>query len=321
VWERELVLLLWVEDRAFEQLRRNAPDFLDWVSHRIEVPWFAPEEAVAELERALARVKWIAVAGVELVETAARGRTELEATRHYDDIVTAMEAGDVLVRGLERDDQLWRLLIAHAELRWRNRVVLAEPEVLPPFTWIVDARIEDWEQHARRLELLGVEHPWLVAALTGSAEENAALPFARVFSTNDAHMELLGRVSRGRLDDVTVRLARDLGLEDIADRLELTTWSREPITPERIERCLDGGLRGRRMFMRHVASLLPAPPRQAEPAAAIPIIAIAGWAVLAALFDNDGRVLRAWDPKQEPSFKRYVRRVARSTIRNEERGP
>lgn len=306
VWERELVLLLWVEDDALEHLRRNAPDFLDWVSHRIEVPWFAPQDAVAELQQALARVTWIAVAGAELVSVAAEGLREIEASWRYDEIMSAMERNDVLVRGLERDEELWRLLIAHAEVRWRHRVLLVEPRVLPPFVWVIDARIEDWEQNARRLELLGAAHARLVAALDmGRASRS---PLARWLAINEPHMELLGCVARSQLDDTTVKLARALGFPDVADHLELTTWSNDEVTPERIERSWSGGFRGRSALGRYVGKVI-ADELQIEPRQAADFERMA--IVVHRLFDDAARLLRAWDPRQEPSFERYLRRIAR----------
>jgi hypothetical protein len=312
VWERELVLLLWVEDGELEHLRRNAPDFLDWVSHRIEVPWFAPEGAVAELERALGRVKWIAVRGVELVAAAAEGRQEIEAFRQYDDLATAMDGGDVLVRGVETEDQLWRLMIAHAELRWRHRVVLAEPKVLPPFVVLIDTGVEDWEQRAGRLEALGVEHPRLVATLRDSPDE-ARGPRARALTIDDAHMELLGRVAREQLDHTSVSLARDLGLADVADALELATWSDERITPERLERGMSGGFRDRRAFGRYVASIIGSEVENVMAPGQGWKDVVKVWA-LEGVFLDDGRALRAWDPAKESSFERYVRSVTRRLL-------
>lgn len=309
VWERELVLLLWVEDDAFEHLRRNAPDFLDWISHRIEVPWFAPEEAVAELQLALTRVKWIAVAGVELVVEASKGRREIEASRPYDDLAAAMDSGDILVRGVETDDQLWRLMIAHVELRWRHRVVLAEPKVLPPFVVLIDTGVEDWEQRAGRLESLGVAHPRLVAALSESPDQ-ARGSRARALTIDDAHMELLGRVAREQVDHTAVTLARDLGLADVAEALELATWSDERITPERLERGMSGGFRDRRAFARHALQVVvdvllsgatPIPPSSEDLRESVSTV-----------FSRlllDPQLLRGWDSEKEPSFERFLRKI------------
>lgn len=311
VSERELVLLLWVEDDgALEHLRRNAPDFLDWVSHRIDVPWFAAEQAVAELQRALARVEWIAVSGAELAEVAADGRHVLEAGSHYGDIVRAMEDGDVLVRGLTSDDELWRLLIAHAEVRWRHRVLLVEPEVLPPLVWVVDARIEDWERSARRLESLGVEHARLVAALESIPGRAPLPPLARRLAIDEAHMQLLGRVARAQVHRGTVRLARSLELDDVADELELETWAGAQITPERVERGLRGGLRDRRALAYYVRSVIAREILDGMHPAARSVSAEAVQSTLETLFRDDARALRAWDPAQEPSFERFVQSAA-----------
>lgn len=314
VRERSLVLLLWVTDLGLEPLRRNAPDFLDWVSHRVEVPRFAPEEAARELELALARAKWIAVAGAELVAVAAEGRHELDAKQHYDDLAGALESGDVLVRGLERDDELWRLLIAHAEVQWRHRVVLAEPRILPPFSWIVDARVEDWEQGAVRLESLGVDHARLVAGLQSSPGA-PRLPFASALEIDEPHVELLGRVARAQLDHTAARLAQDLGLEDLAERLEPSSWSDEEVTPERLDRVLRGGLRERRGLADYVVSVV-------ERAVFSELLrhrkGLELWPDLAQdvaeqLYRDDGRALRRWDPAHG-SFSGFIRGVARTHV-------
>lgn len=312
VWERELVILLWVEDDALEHLRRNAPDFLDWVSHRIEVPWFAPEEAVAELHLALTRVKWIAVAGPELVAVAAEGRLEIEAGWHYGDLKTLLDCGDVVVRGVDDDDQLWRLMLAHAEVRWRYRIVLAEPIVLPPTVELIDARIEDWEQSAGRLESRGVEHARLVAALGCRRSGSSHLPPVRWLAVDEAHMELLGRVARGQVDHSTVGLARDVRLGDVADLLELATWSDDQVTPERVERGLRGGFRDRGSLARYVMKVL------FDELGSQPTVSTAleetGSIVATSLLGEEGRVLRAWDPTREPSFERYLRGVIRQEV-------
>ncbi len=309
VWERELVLLLWVDDDALERLRRNAPDFLDWVSHRIEVPWFAPEKAVAELQLALTRVKWIAVSGEELVVEASRGRRELDANRPYDDLAAAMDSGDVLVRRVETDDQLWRLMIAHAELRWRHRVVLAEPKVLPPFVVLISAGVEDWERLANRLEALGMENPRLVAALSDSPNE-ARGSRVRALTIDDTHMELLGRVAREQLDDASVSLARDLGLADVADALELATWSDERITPERLERSMSGGFRDRRAFARYALQVIV--DVLLSGTAPVPSSSEDLQESVSTVFSRlllDPQRLRGWDPEQAPSFERFLREL------------
>lgn len=221
--ERKLVLVLWTSKNGLQVLRRHAPDFLDWVSHRIEVPPFAPEEAMAEFDHALARVKWVAVAGAELLAAVAMNRHDLDAAQHYRTLVDTMDRGDVLVRGLKHDDQLWRLLVAHAEARWQHHVVLVEPRVLPPFAWIVDARLPDWEQRARRLQSLGVEHARLAAVLETRHGEQSQAPLGRGIPIDGAHMDLLGRVARAQIDHETSRLARNLGLHDVAEWLGATS--------------------------------------------------------------------------------------------------
>lgn len=318
VQERELVLLLWVPDGALETLRRHAPDFLDWVSHRIEVPLFAPAEAMAELPRALARVKWIAVAGAELVAVAAEGRQRIEATQPYDDVVGAMESGDVVVQGLEHDDQIWRVLIAHAEVQWHYHVILAEPKVVPPFMWLIDARIDEWNASARRLESYGLEHARVEAALSRNCGgEPLRLP--RALGIDEPHMDLLRRVARAQVDHATVRLAHDIGFDDVAEGLGPTIWSDEEITPERIEQGLRGGLRDRRALADFVT-------RTVERAIFdVPLgREYLSWPylvqdVLGLLYREDGRMLRDWDHAHEPSFEQHLRRVVRHHMVREHR--
>lgn len=315
VSERELMLLLWVEDEALEHLRRNAPDFLDWVSHRIEVPWFAPEGAVAELHRAMARVTWIAVAGAELVNVAAEGRLEIEAKQHYDEIANVMEIGDVLVRGLEHDDELWRLLIAHAAVGWGHHVVLAEPCVLPPCMWIIDARIEDWEKSARRLESIGVEYARLVAALESSPGRATRPLLARRLAIDEAHMELLGHVAREQVNPAAVKLAQDLGLDDIAEGLAPTTWSYDAMTPEQIDRSFRGGLRDRRALAGYVTSVVEqrAINELRKRSKGLGLLPDVVQDVLERLYREDGRELRAWEPART-TFDRYVGRLVASAF-------
>jgi hypothetical protein len=135
-------------------------------------------------------------------------------------------------------------------------------------------------------------------------------PLARALAIDAPHLELLGRVAWEHVDDVTLKLARELGLRDVANALELLTWSDDQITTERIERGLQGGFHERSGFARYVVKVvfegLPNPwgPSTIDRAST----------ALAGLLRDEGRVLKAWDPEQEPSFKEYLRRVAATVL-------
>jgi hypothetical protein len=224
----------------------------------------------------------------------------------YDDIAIAMDQGDILVRGLERDDDLWRLLLAHAEAQWRHRVVLAEPKVLPPFVWVIDARFEDWEQRTRRLESLGVPHAGLAAAL-GNEPGGANLPsLARALTTDEVHLEELRREARAPLTYAAERLAQELGLHDAALGWEPPRWSADEITRERLDHGLRGGLREQRLLASYVTVVVTqgVGPMLRRTGTRLLLSEIVKDTLLQ-LYRNDARLLRAWDPATM-SFEQYL---------------
>jgi hypothetical protein len=177
VREHGLAVLLWATPPVVLRLRTEAPDFLDWVSHRIDVPAFASPRELAALRGALARWRWVAVEGRGPWGAAFDGPVrELDVGVGHDELAPAMETGDVVVYGLEGDDSLWQLMFAHAQLQWRHRVVLVEPAVLPPVVELLTRG--DWEASARQLGVQGVPQARVVAALR-DLEVPMPLPAAR----------------------------------------------------------------------------------------------------------------------------------------------
>lgn len=227
VRERELAVFLWDTGPELQVLRREAPDFLDWVSHRIDVPEFASAHAIAELRRLLGRLRWVAVQGMagKVADLDGSWR-ELEAVPIYDELVGALEAGDVVVHGLASDDDAWRLLLAHAQVRWRHRVLLEDPEVVPPFVPVIDGTCADWEALALRLEHQRVATPRLAAALRDLPWPSSAADRARprVIPSTPQMMELLRLAAHAELATSAASSALELDLWDVAESWARTAW-------------------------------------------------------------------------------------------------
>lgn len=229
VHEHELAVFLWDTGPEVQVLRREAPDFLDWVSHRIDVPAFPPAHAVAELRRVLARFRWVAVRGMAVAISDLPGAwQELRGLPLYGQLVETLKAGDVVMRGLASDDDAWRLLLAHAEVQWPHRVLLDDPQVVPPLVPLVDGTSADWETLARQLEEGGVPHARIEAALRGLGALPATHPARiRVLDGRAPLRPLLQTAARSEIGGSAASDAMALGLEDVAESWARRAWQRD----------------------------------------------------------------------------------------------
>jgi tetratricopeptide (TPR) repeat protein len=228
VHEHELAVFLWDTGPEVQVLRRQAPDFLDWVSHRIDVPAFAPVRAVEELRRMVERFRWVATQGMRPPFGDLGGPWKEIEIEPYCKLVAALEDHDVVVRALRRDEDAWRLLFAHAQVQWKHRVLLEDPEVVPPFVSLVGGASANWETAALELRARGVEHARLEAALSDlDPRLDGSRPSEpRILASNEALMRLLVQASTRRIDTTAAKLALERGLTDVAEIWARTAWQR-----------------------------------------------------------------------------------------------
>lgn len=145
VSERGLAMFLWLTTDEWTELRAAAPDFVDWVSHRVVVPRFGP--AMDELRRALRGSRWVAVLD-RGVATAAFPETDavwLDPTADYEDVRRSMEAGPVVLRGpFFGRRTLMQYILTHTMAGWQHPVVLVEPKVIPLMIRVVPCEENPW---------------------------------------------------------------------------------------------------------------------------------------------------------------------------------
>ena len=172
--QRELRVVLFCDTETTIALARQAVDFFDWISHRVECPNRPPSFAVAGIRCALAaRAPGIVWRGgdLEAAFTAARPRGKLHkvsASRPYSEMLAEVQQhrGAWLAwTDIDSQFRLRRVRWALAEAGHRTRAILVEPTVSSPGWWPVHARLQDVREARGLLEKAGASHPGRVAAL------------------------------------------------------------------------------------------------------------------------------------------------------------
>lgn len=223
VQERSLAVFVWGNEEQLASLRTHAPDFLDWVSHRIDIPMFAPAHARARLRRVLTHSRWAALRGSpSLVASLGGTWHEVDASQPFGELFEAMTSSDVVVGSLEDDKDAWRLMIAHAQAQWAHRVLLVEPSVIPPVVPLVDARAARWEDLAETLRAHHRPYPRLEAALR-DLEHEAVARRPLIVAPEPNFMEVL-RTAAHREDARALGQAIDVGLTDVAEYWARRAW-------------------------------------------------------------------------------------------------
>ncbi|QRK11435.1 tetratricopeptide repeat protein [Archangium violaceum] len=162
-------------------LSRQAVDFLDWISLRLECPAGPAPYAVAGLRLALAaRVPGITWTGGDLEASfaAARPRRVLRrvsAARPYEELVTEAKAGKreewLAWTEVDGDFRLRRVRWALAEAGRRTRTLLIEPAVPSPGWWEVHGQVTEPGEARERLKQTGAAFPGRLAALVNLEPE------------------------------------------------------------------------------------------------------------------------------------------------------
>ncbi|WP_395834612.1 tetratricopeptide repeat protein [Archangium violaceum] len=172
--QRELRVVLFCDTETTVALARQAVDFFDWISHRVECPNRPPRFAVAGIRCALAArapgLMWLG-GNLEATFAAARPHGKLHrvsAARPYAEMLAEVrEHRGAWIAWTEVNShfRLRRVRWVLAEARHRTRTILIEPTVSSPGWWPVHARLQDVREARALLEKAGASFPGRLAAL------------------------------------------------------------------------------------------------------------------------------------------------------------
>jgi tetratricopeptide (TPR) repeat protein len=172
--QRELRVVLFCDTETSIALARQAVDFFDWISHRVECPNRPPRFAVEGLRFALAaRAPGIMWWGGDLEATfaAARPRGKLHkvsAARPYGEVLAEVRAHRrawIAFSDVNSPFRLRHVRWALAEAGHRTRAILVEPTVSSPGWWQMHAHIAAPSEARAELEKAGTPFPGRLAAL------------------------------------------------------------------------------------------------------------------------------------------------------------
>lgn len=172
--QRELRVVLFCDTGTTVALARQAVDFFDWISHRVECPNHPPRFAVAGIRCALAaRAPGLMWLGGDLEATFAAARPHgklhrVSAARPYAEMLAEVRAHRgawIAWTEVNSHFRLRRVRWVLAEAGHRTRTILIEPTVSSPGWWPVHARLQDVREARALLEKAGASFPGRVAAL------------------------------------------------------------------------------------------------------------------------------------------------------------
>jgi tetratricopeptide (TPR) repeat protein len=171
---RALRVVLFCDTETAIALARQAVDFFDWISHRVECPSRPPRYAVAGLRCALAaRAPGIVWTGGDLEASfaAARPHRELHkasaAQPYAQTLAEVREHPRTWIAWSDIDGgfRLRRVRWALAETRRRTRAILINPAVSSPGWWTAHGRVAAPGEARAQLEKAGAHFPGRLAAL------------------------------------------------------------------------------------------------------------------------------------------------------------
>jgi tetratricopeptide (TPR) repeat protein len=177
--QRELKVVLFSDKDTSTALARQAVDFFDWISHRVECPEDPPPFAVAGIRSALAaRTPGIVWLGGDLRRTftAARphGRLhQVSAAQSYQALVAEIQEHRrewIAWTDIDSQFRLRRARWALAEAGHRTRTILVAPVITPSDWWPIHAQVT-WPKLARARLTSIVPFPGRLAALTNLEPE------------------------------------------------------------------------------------------------------------------------------------------------------
>jgi tetratricopeptide (TPR) repeat protein len=174
--QRALRTILFADEPMITALVRQAPDFYNWISHRIELPEAPSRHARRTVQAALcARAAGIVWTGGNLravFQAALPGRSLMfvSAAISYEEMVyAARPAAHRWIAWTDVGDamKLHRVKWAMAEAGRRGRALLVEPLVGEPSYWVAHERSMPLPEAISSLEAAGAARGGRLAALTG----------------------------------------------------------------------------------------------------------------------------------------------------------
>lgn len=172
--ERQLKVLLFCSSEVSAALAHRAPDFFNWISHRIECPKGHYLPAVRGLRAAVCHralgVSWHGgdFAPIFAEALPKRSLTVLSSSISYDSMVEAMHThrrGWLGWTDVDGPFRLRRVRWAMAEVGRRGRVALLSPTEATPGFWPLRGRPLPIAKSIRYLKNVGVPKPGRLAAL------------------------------------------------------------------------------------------------------------------------------------------------------------
>lgn len=162
--ERGLRVLVWLRPGDRAVLRRDAPDFLDWMQQTVDLPELTPDYANQALRHVLLAGGCLAWMGPGLESLLSPSVPRLWAWGELRVNTNSSPWGTVVVRGLARAEEIRRLQLAREKRELPERVILQDPERVPPDALVVVATPLSWEEAAACLENAGKDLPGILAA-------------------------------------------------------------------------------------------------------------------------------------------------------------
>ncbi|MBL8618135.1 MAG: tetratricopeptide repeat protein [Deltaproteobacteria bacterium] len=197
VTQRRLTMLLWCAAEQVAELRRLAPDFIDWVSHRVEVPPTTPAYVAAAIAAVQAHGGVLGLS--DAPEAPPAGWRAVGLGLPYVELRAACAAGPLWVRGVSSIADWLKVRVAHSEAGRPHGLVVVNPTVRGVEEAWVDGRPIPWAEAAQALRARGEENPGLSAAQLGLDPAALGLPRATppVVDTDPRWAALLAAAARG----------------------------------------------------------------------------------------------------------------------------
>lgn len=231
---RALRVVLWCDAETSKALARQATDFFDWISHRVECPPGVPAFAVAGLRSALlARAPGVVWTGERLEEVfrvafpkrrlrwlsakASWGSLQMSIGQHGRDWLAFVD--------LESEHRINLIQFLCVAKGVRGRVVLVNPDTQVLGCQLIHDRLIDLAETRAQFFSAGVKYPGRLAALLGLEPE--AVDLARMLLERGVAEQDIVSAAREGGDPGTAlaRIAAERGMNELLEHV-VTLWHR-----------------------------------------------------------------------------------------------
>ncbi len=225
VRERRLTVLLWCHPACLESLKRAAPDFMDWVSHRVELPPMQPRYVTQALESCIHHHSLL---GLRLPPPPAPPWRVISARAAYPELREACRQTPVWVTNVDDAISWQNVQVAYTEAGQCHGLVLADPWVMGEGQQWLDAEPVPWQQATALLTAQNVQEPGIEAARRSLAPRALGVARPEPIRLALPHAQALVAFAHNQPDANAIRLALNCELFSLAE-----TWAKEaPQTPE-----------------------------------------------------------------------------------------